>query len=188
MISYLVGQPIIHSQELTILVSGVGYQVKVNSLLLTKLQAQPEVELHIYTHIKEDALELYGFESLQDKQVFLLLISVSGVGPKTALLMFNAGAEAIVQAIKAADVSFFKSIPRVGKKVAQKIIIDLKTKVGGLKDLDLTPLSEPKQEAYEALQALGFDTSQISQVLQEISEEGKKVEDLLREGIRKLSN
>ncbi|MEN8253707.1 MAG: Holliday junction branch migration protein RuvA [Patescibacteria group bacterium] len=188
MISYLSGQALINNDELTILVNGVGYHVLVNNLLLNKLSKLTEAELFIYTHVKEEALELYGFENFQDKQIFQLLISVNGVGPKTAINMFNSGSEAIVEAIKQTNVSFFKAVPRVGKKVAQKIIIDLKSKVGGIKDLDLGPMSNAEQEAAEALQALGFEADKISLALQEIDREGMSVEELVREGIRKVSN
>jgi len=133
--------------------------------VLSQASNQPEISLYIYTHVKEDALDLFGFSSLNEKSLFKLLISVSGVGPATAIAILNKGANQITQAIQAADVSFFTSVKRVGKKAGQKIIIELKSKLGGIKDLDLTPLNQMESDIVEALTSLGFPEDQANQVI-----------------------
>ena len=192
MISYLVGKPIIHSDELILLVGGVGYGVKVTNQSLSeissRLQSDPEhtATLHIYTHVKEDALVLFGFSSMNDKELFKLLISVSGVGPATAMAILNKGAKQIIAAIQNADVSFFTSVKRVGKKAGQKIIIDLKTKLGGIKDLDLTPLNQMQSDMLEALMSLGFGDDQINQVIKDLNLVDMPLEKAVQLAIKEL--
>jgi holliday junction DNA helicase RuvA len=157
MIALLSGTPIVHEQQLIIDVSGVGYEVQVSPQTLTACANLPKVTLQIFTSVKEQSIELYGFMSSQDKQLFLYLLSVQGIGPKTALHICQQSANQIVEAVMQADVSFFAKIPRVGKKLAQKIIIELTSKVGGLKELDLSPLNDQQHTIVEALLALGFD-------------------------------
>ncbi len=161
MIGFLIGKPIIFNDHLLVQTAGgVGYKVWVSSKVLAQ-DDKEEVKLFIHSYIKEDRFELYGFLSAGDLQLFEMLLSVSGCGPKMALAICEAGSERIVEAIKQANVSFFSAFPRVGKKVAQKLIIELKTKLGGLKDLDLAPKSQNYQDAYEALVALGVPETKV---------------------------
>lgn len=171
MISYLIGTPILEKNSLTMLCGQVGYQVYVTSDVLSKAATETELRLHIYTHVKEEALELYGFLTSAEKEMFLLLLSVSGVGPKTALNILNSPTNQIVDAVQQANTSFFAATPRVGKKLAQKIIIDLRSKLGALKELDLTPLSEKAKDVFLALQALGYDDKLIEDSLKEVEVE-----------------
>lgn len=187
MISYLIGQPIIEKNFVTILVHGVGYGVKVTQKTLGELAQLSEVELYIYTHVKEDALELFGFMTKGDRELFLLLIDVSGVGPKTALNILNYGDKQIIQAVQQADVGLFSSIPRVGKKLAQKIIIDLRSKLGALKELDLAPTSIQYQEVVLALQSLGFEDRAITLALEEVEVESLETGAAVKAAIQALS-
>ena len=168
MISYLTGKPLVKSEELILITGGVGYGVKVTNEILSQASGQETVSLHIYTHVKEDALELFGFSTPNEKELFKLLISVSGVGPTTALAILNKGSQQIITAIQNADVSFFTSVKRVGKKAGQKIIIELKSKLGGIKDLDLTPLSQLQSDIFDALVGMGFNDSHVTQTIKEI--------------------
>lgn len=165
MISYLVGKPQIFGNEFIVLTGGVGYGVKVTTDIFSLASQTDEVSLFIYTHVKEDALELFGFKTLTDKAVFKLLISVSGVGPTTALSILDKGTQTTISAVQNADVSFFTSVKRVGKKAAQKIIIELKTKLGGIKDLDLTPLTQHQSDITDALVGLGFNPDAVQEVI-----------------------
>lgn len=186
MISYLIGQPIIEKDSVTILVHGVGYGVKVTASTLAEVAQKPEVSLYIYTHVKEEALELFGFINKSDRELFLLLIGVSGVGPKTALHILNCGSAQIVQAVQQADVGLFSSVPRVGKKLAQKIIIDLRSKLGALKELDLTPASAQYQEVVLALQSLGFEERMIAPVLEKIDVENMPIAAAIKAAVKAL--
>ncbi len=165
MIAYLTGSPIFQAQQVVVVTGGVGYLVHVGNTLLSQLSSQQaeQVSLHIYTHVKEDRLELYGFDRLENLELFKLLIAISGVGPKTAQNLVDAGSERLIEAVRQAQTSFFTSVPRVGKKLAQKIIIELKSKLGSLQELNLSTLSPKAQDVMDALLGLGFDEQVIMQ-------------------------
>jgi Holliday junction DNA helicase RuvA len=186
MIAYLTGKPLVHTDELIVLTGGVGYGVKVTNDVLSQASNKEEVSLYIYTHVKEDALILFGFSSLNEKSIFKLLISVSGVGPATAMGILNKGANQIIQAIQAADVAFFTSVKRVGKKAGQKIIIELKSKLGGIKDLDLTPLNQMQSDILEALTSLGFAEDQANQVIKDLDLEDVPLAKAVKMAIKEL--
>lgn len=169
MIGMLTGVVILQNQEVILDVSGVGYQVAVTSSTISKLVNGQTVKLHIFTHVKEDALELFGFPELAEKKLFQLLLGVSGVGPRTALAISDIGAATITQAVQEANVTRFSAVPRVGKKLAQKIIIELKSKLGSLQELELGGVTYPnQQEVVAALLSLGFEEQQIFRVVREI--------------------
>src|SRR4051794_33557071 len=108
-------------------VHGVGYKVYVPNSVLAKIShTGEEIKVFTYTHVRDDALELFGFATAEDLRLFEYLISVSGVGCKTAVGIFSMGNRSdIIKAISGNDVGFFTSVPRLGKKNAQKIIIEL---------------------------------------------------------------
>lgn len=150
----------------TITVGGVGYAVYTTDLWKAQNPQNTTVTVYIYTHVKEDALELYGFQFPQERKLFELLISVSGVGPRTALLILNAGVIPIESAISQADVSFFTAIPRIGKKNAQKIIIELKNKIGSVNELDLKDTEGTMEhDIVEALTSMGFSSQEVTKIV-----------------------
>lgn len=169
MIGYLSGT--IQAKEtdsLIVVVKGVGYQVFVPVFVWQNSQVNQPAELLIYTHVKEDAISLYGFTNPTDKQMFVSLISVSGIGPKIALtiLSYSRGASKIIKAIQDAEVEYFTSIKGLGKKGAQRIIIDLKGKIGGLKELEFE--TEQDTDLLDALRGLGFSGQEIKKAAQGI--------------------
>lgn len=165
MIAFLEGLAVLQGQELMIVVNGVGYGVHVGGKVLGQVQDGQPLRLWVYTHVREDALELFGFWSSSDRELFKMLLSVSGVGPKTALGITDYSSEQIIHAVQTADVSLFSAVPRVGKKLAQKIIIELKPKLGSLQELHLGPRSDQERDVMEALQALGFSDTDIQRVI-----------------------
>ncbi len=169
MIGFLSGKPVVQDDELLIITHGVGYSVHVSGRLLSSVQHREQLELFIYTHVREEALDLYGFEHQADKDIFKLLLSVSGVGPRIALAIAEYGPARISEAVQTANVALFSSVPRVGKKLAQKIIIELKPKLGSLYDLQLGPQSQQQEEVIEALMALGFEESDVHQILPQLT-------------------
>lgn len=176
MISYLVGKPLIFDEQLIIkTASGVGYRVyvgpKMFGQILSLSATGKDVELFIYSHIREDRFELYGVTGAGELKIMELLLSVSGLGPKMAITILDVGGQAVIEAVQQANLSFFTAMPRVGKKLAQKIIIELKNKVGGLAELDLTPKSQNYQDVQEGLISLGFSEDQIEKVLRELADE-----------------
>ncbi len=188
MIGFLIGKPMFFEDYVIVQTAGgVGYKVAVGGKILAQNQLS-EVRLFIYSYIREDRFELYGFAQESDLRLFEMLVSVSGCGPKMALAICEAGSERIVEAIKQANVSFFSSFPRVGKKVAQKLIIELKTKLGGLKDLDLAPKSQNYQDAYEALVALGVPETKVETELAKLDLETLNVAAAVKAVLKELKN
>ena len=169
-------------------VNGVGYKVLVPSSVLSRsADIGSPVKLYTHTHVREDLLELYGFTEPSDLKLFTYLISVNGVGCRTALGIFSVGSrQEIVQAISAGDVSFFTAVPRLGKKNGQKIIIELKSKLGGEVDIDLSQDTDDRSEIIAALTGFGFTQQEARLALKKIGEEGTSVADKVRLALKQL--
>ena len=183
MIGYLEGKALARGEELLMMVGGVGYLVAVGQQVLRKASGE-ELALHIYTHVKEDRLELYGFQTAEELEIFKLVIAVSGVGPKTAINIIDGGVTQLIEAVQQAQLSFFTAIPRVGKKLAQKIIIELKGKLGSLKELNLATLSPKEQDIMDALLGLGFDENMIQDAISQIDLENMEINVAIKESIK----
>ena len=159
-------------------VSGVGYW-----LWMGKKSFGEGEEVRVYTHmaVSENDISLYGFETWEELDLFRLLITVSGVGPRTAAqILAVTGAEAVIKAIGEAEVEFFKKIKGIGLKTAQRIIVDLKSKIGGLGELNLKeelPLLE--DDVVLSLRQLGFERREIEKVMVEIPKELATTEERL---------
>jgi len=187
MIASLSGKPKPHtSTSIIINVRGVGYKVFTPPTLLNSLLKKDSVDLFIYTHVRDDTFDLYGFQSIEELQLFELIINISGIGPKIGISLMDKGVEAISSAVAKADVDFFTSIPRLGKKNAQKIIIELKPKLGDLEDLDLAGDSAEETEALNALVGLGFTKKEARFALRQISDPSHTVEDKITQAIKYL--
>ncbi len=166
MIGYLEGKVIFAEKGKVILFcNGIGFIVSTpHNLNFTKSQ---EVQLFIHTHIREDDLALYGFQTAEDLKLFDTLISVSGVGPKIALTMLSVSSEETIKnAIISSDLAFFSSVPGVGKKTAQKIILDLRSKITKT-DLDISKLEEDS-DFTNSLVSLGFRKSEVASIYSKI--------------------
>lgn len=167
-------------------VNGVGYKVLLPNNLLSKLIIGNKVKFFIYSHIREDIFDLYGFLEQEELKLFEYLISVSGVGPKTALGIFTVGnKEMIVKAISTADLDFFTGVPRLGKKNAQKIIIELKGKLGSVADLDLSDHYESDQ-VIVALKNFGFTPYEAREAIKAIKGKAETTEDKIRMALKYL--
>ncbi|OGD63442.1 Holliday junction DNA helicase RuvA, partial [Candidatus Beckwithbacteria bacterium RBG_13_42_9] len=168
MISYLKGKLVNYiSGKAVVDVNGVGYGVWVGEKIKEKIKAEEFLSLFIHTHVREDALDLYGFTSKEELELFQLLLTVSGVGPKTGLIIIDQGVTAIRQAILKGDVGFFMTIPRIGKKNAQKIIIELKSKLGSLEEFDLKQGGET-QALLAALQNMGYSREEAMRAVRQL--------------------
>lgn len=187
MISFLSGKIIYKStSKVEINVDGVGYEVYVSVGDLSKLTLDGEAEIFVYHHIAEDKNELYGFLDRRDKQVFEMLLTVSGIGPKTALNVFTVGSgEKIMSAISKADVNYFKQVKGLGGKGAQRIIVDLKNKVGAVADLDFN-IETLDESVYEALLSLGFTRQETRRVMGKIPAELKTEDEKIKFCLRQL--
>ncbi|MEK7524973.1 MAG: Holliday junction branch migration protein RuvA [Patescibacteria group bacterium] len=158
----------LRGQEVVILVGGVGYTVSVPASQTPTIGKN--IDLFIHTHVREDTLALYGFKDEAALDLFENLISVSGIGPKSALAIVSAGsAEVVKKAIATTNLNFFTAVSGIGKKSAQKIIIDLKPKLTRL-DADLASL-DGNSELNQTLSQLGFSKSEIISVLPQVDTE-----------------
>jgi len=166
-------------------VNGLGYRVHVPQNVLVVYKISQPIDLFVYSHIREDVFDLYGFTNLEDLKLFEAFLDVSGIGPKTALNIFSIGnREQIIAAIQKADVRFFTSVPRLGTKNAQKIIIELKNKLGSIVELDLKAGTDSAdKDIEEALKGFGFKEKEIYTALREVREEkdsGKRLKMALK--------
>lgn len=165
-------------------VQGIGYQIfTANPFRFSSLMNQ-EVRVYVYQAVREDNMTLYGFKDEYEKQLYLKLISVSGIGPKSGLtILANGDYQGLIQAIEAEDVRYLTKFPGVGKKTASQIILDLKGKLADLVDptysaseeqvsLNLSEEDQFMKETEEALKGLGYSTRDIGRVMPVLEKEG----------------
>lgn len=169
-------------------VNGVGYKVLVSDNVYKKLTIDQVVKLYTFTYVREDALDLFGFSEVEDLDLFEDLISVSGIGPKTALNIFSFGERKdIIDAIIKGNVSFFTAVPRLGTKNAQKVIIELKNKMGNTSQLDLSGKDfEDNNDVIEALKNFGFSVAESQKALREIKDQGLSVDEKIKFALKSL--
>ncbi len=168
-------------------VNGVGYKVLVSQNVLANLpEKEKELKLYIYTHVREDLLELYGFTDYLDLKLFEQLIGVSGIGCKSAIGVFSVGSRLeIIQAVLQANVAFFTSVSRLGKKNAQKIIIELKSKLGDTTEVDLSDNTD-ETEAVAALRSFGFTTKEAAGALRAVHADNQTTAEKVRLALKYL--
>jgi holliday junction DNA helicase RuvA len=168
--------------------SGVGYRILVSSKVLSENPIDHQTFIYTYTHVKEDILELFGFSEIADLKLFENLISVNGVGPKTAMSVFSVlTREEIIGGVLKGDVNVFSGIPRLGKKNAQKIIIELKNKLGDTSSFDLNGLdSDAADEVYSALQSFGFKPAEIRDALKNVDSKASTPEEKIKIALKYL--
>lgn len=150
--------------------SGVGYKVGVSPDALLKIHSLTnEVHFFIHTHVREDSLDLYGFLEQSELEFFEMLISVSGIGPKGALsILGTTTIETLKTAIRTGDTGYLTKISGIGRKTAEKIVIELRDKLG--KEIEGTSLRD-EMDALEALKSLGYSQNEARDALKEISSE-----------------
>lgn len=171
----------------------IGYFVRISLQTYTKLEGKNVVKLFIESIIREDSYTLYGFFDKKERALFRLLISVSGVGASTANIMLSAlDSDELKKSILTGNVEILKSIKGIGAKTAQRIIVDLKDKLG--KDIEVDHMftqfeNETKDEALAALVMLGFSKNQTNKVIDNILRKEKKqlnVEELIKRALKML--
>lgn len=173
---------------------GVGYQIALGNPYRYSSKLDKEVKIYVHQVIREDAHLLYGFDSLEEKQLFLRLVSVSGIGPKSALaIMASDDHSGLIQAVETGDVTYLTKFPGVGKKTAQQMILDLKGKFGELSiDMPFSLFDEATvqdasalSEAMEALFALGYSEREIKRVEKQLKEiDNQTTDEYLRQALK----
>ena len=176
--------------ELLIECSGVGYEVKISLNTYTQLSDSEQIKLHTKLIVREDAQILYGFFTKEEREMFNYLISVSGIGPNTAMIMLSSLIpEEIAHAIQTDDVITIQGIKGIGAKTAQRVIIDLKGKVikfSSGSDTFVLKGNKTRFDALNALVSLGFDKRSTEKVLEKIDSGEQTVEQLIKEALRLL--
>ncbi len=177
---------------LTIEAGNIGYFINISLTTFTKLEGKSEYKLLIHEVIREDSHQLFGFADKEERDIFRLLISVSGVGAATARMMLSSLTPVeIEKAILGADVHLLKSVKGIGLKTAERIIVDLKDKLGkqiGTGEIFAIADNTRREEALSALVMLGFAKGAVSKVLDKIVREEKNltVEDMIKRALKNL--
>lgn len=174
---------LIRTDSIVLDVQGVGYEVYINNPFSQKLG--DELFVYTYQHVREDAILLYGFLKEKDYEVFMRLINVKGIGPRTALnLLGSCSGEQMIQAIEEDDIKRLKALPGIGAKTASQIVLDLKGKFV-VESSQSSDLNNPNwEECKEALLALGYRANQLSAIQKElISQEDLGVDEMLRKAL-----
>lgn len=150
-------------------VMGVGYEVSVTTRTISDLPGLgEEIVLHTHLHVREDAMTLFGFASDRDQELFRILLSGSGIGPKVALAMLSAmSADELHTIIVGEDIDGLCIVPGIGKRSAQKIVLELKPKLSGLAVTGL-PSGPGRQQVRDALEGLGYATAEIGSVMEDV--------------------
>jgi Holliday junction DNA helicase RuvA len=195
MIAMLRGEVAVRRSDHVILLCGsVGYRAAVSAETLRHVPAVGElVTLHTHLILRDDALALFGFHSEQERDLFLMLLSVQAVGPKVALAVLSGGTpRELIGALAASDVARFQAVPGIGKRTAERIIVELREKVGvsDVKDLGASTAilarrgepHEPRTLARDGLVELGFTAPEADELLRDAA--GESAEELISEALR----
>jgi len=188
MIGYLTGKIISIKPTKTLLdVNGVGYSVNISINTFENISDKKEISLHIHTSVKEDSITLFGFYSETEKEMFELLISVNGIGPKLGLnVLSGIQVEELKEAIEAGNISRLIAIPGVGRKTAERVVLELRSKVDKIKESEGQSISYSiKQEAISALTTLGYNYKLAENAVRDILSSSKDIslEELIKKAL-----
>ena len=176
--------------ELLIECGGVGYEVKISLFTFWQLSENESIKIYTKLIVREDANLLYGFYTKDEREMFNFLISVSGIGPNTALIMLSSlSPEEIANAIQTEDVTTIQKVKGIGAKTAQRVIIDLKGKVlkfSGDTEINNSKNNTNRFDALTALASLGFDKKSAEKVLDRIDSGSETVEQLIKGALKLL--
>ena len=190
MIARLRGRAVANTPDGLVLdVGGVGYLVAATPTAVRRATDGDEVSLHTYLHVREDALQLYGFAEAAERELFVQLLSVNGVGPKVALAIVSGSPAAeLRRAIALEDIARFQAIPGIGKKTAERIVLELKEKLGsGAPEPNATALvGAPHVVARDALVELGWSVVEAEQALARTDPDAPP-EERVREALKKAA-
>ena len=202
MIAYLSGKLLEkHANTVIVDVGGVGYEVSIPLSTFYELdEVGSPVSLRIYTHVREDAIQLFGFNSNRERELYLRLLSVQGIGAKSGITMLSGmSADEIIMAIRTDDLARLTSIPGVGRKTAERLVIELRDKVGELaksggdSPLDVSRPTLPAEAVFEdalsALVNLGYQKAAAEKAVKQAAQEGTEVsvQKLLRRALQVLA-
>jgi len=184
-----------HPGKVVLSVNGVGYDVETSLQTFFQLDSTPDlISLHVHTIVREDALLLYGFLDKKERAVFRALIKVNGVGPKVAMgILSSVSPQEFVQLITQQNTLFLTKLPGIGKKTAERLVIEMKDKVSDLFDQHSMQLVESstgvmeQDEAICALEALGYKRPEAVKAVKKIDDGSKSCEQLIRQALQILA-
>lgn len=195
MIAYLKGKLVIKSVDYIVIdVQGIGYKVYMSKTAIDKLEEEKEIKVYTYLKVREDDISLFGFNTLEELHMFELLISVGGIGAKSAIaILSNITPSKFALAVITSDVNTLKKLQGIGPKTAQRIILELKDKIKteeAIENQENTikqeeQIQEDMEELIQALQVLGYRRYEINNILPKIKEE--TLEDRIKEALRYLA-
>lgn len=189
MISFLRGKIINKGNGYVVLeVGNVGYQVFITPIMFAELDIGQEIELYTHQYVREDALDLYGFGSMAELELFQLLIAISGIGPRSAIGVLSvAKVDDIKQSIASGDASLLTKVSGIGRKTAERVVLELKEKIGAINlGTGKKMHGFANSDEIDALVALGYSISQARQALSEIDPRIKDSGDKIRAALKKL--
>jgi len=190
MISYLQGKILNKSQNYVIIkVGDIGYQVFVNSLMFADLEIGQEVEIYTHQYVREDALDLYGFKSMAELEMFESLISISGIGPKSALgVLAIASVENIKESIARGDSALLTKVSGIGRKTAERVVLELREKISQTTDdrRQTTESGMVSGDEIDALMAFGYSMTQARDALRAVDAKIKDSGERIKEALKKM--
>ncbi len=193
MITHLKGKLVEKSPtNVVVEVDGIGYWVNISLTTFSQIPDNENIKLYTHLQIKEDSHSLYGFYSKKEREIFRLLISVSGVGTSTARTMLSSlDPQQVVEAISSNNVSIVQSVKGIGSKTAQRLIIELRDKILKIYDLDETYVNSnntTREEALSALEVLGINKKSSERLVDNIIKENQdiSVEDIIKETLKNI--
>ncbi len=172
--------------------NGVGYLLNISLNTYSQISEQENIKLYTHLQVREDSHTLFGFSSLAEREIFRLLISVSGIGASTARTMLSSlTPKQVREGIATEDIALIQSIKGIGLKTAQRTVIDLKDKILKVYDIDENSISQnntSKEEALSALEVLGFNKKQVERVVDKFvaSQPDANVETIIKEALKSL--
>ena len=187
MIGRLSGQLVgVRADSVILDVGGVGYEITMSPKAIAAMPVNEPHTIHTHLQGREDGLSLYGFPTEADRDIFRILLGASGVGPKVAMAMLSVfAADALRRVVATEDVDALTQVPGVGRRTAQKIVLDLKPKLADL-EADVTGGTAPSSQVREALEGLGYAPAEIRPVLPHL-DDSLPVAEQIRQALRELA-
>ena len=192
MISFIRGKKVeIDPAKLILDVNGIGYEINISLRTFSKIKDMKEINIHTYLNVKEDSHTLYGFNSKSEKQTFLSLLSINGVGPSTGIMILSSiSADEFNKAIISSDVNKIKSVKGIGLKTAERIILELKDKISidDISDVFSDSFDNTiRDEALSALSSLGISKNIVDKHINDILKRNENIslEDLIKEVLKR---
>ena len=194
MISYIEGTiKFINQKNICILTgSGVGYEIQIDKNQIDNLSLNQKINLHIYTHVREDAFELYGFLERSEKIMFEQLTSISGIGPKSALQILGlSGSQILYENVIKNNVAYLTQISGIGKKIAEKIVLELKDKLPKIAfefnnvNNEVNNMSE-NMDVFEALKSMGYTPKEAKEAISHITDETMTLEQKIKFALKNV--